>query len=680
MNNTEEISTRIKELRKIISRASVLYYENDAPEMSDFEYDRLFDELKKLESENPSLDDPSSPTHRVGGAPSEKFAKVTYPVKMGSLSDVFSEDELRNFIERTVSMLKSQGVKDFEFSVEPKIDGLSVSLTYENGVLILGATRGDGTVGENVTENIKTITGIPHILPDPLNLTVRGEVYMPRSVFESMNAEKEKTGEKLFANPRNAAAGSLRRLNSSETAAAHLDIFVFNYQTGSLFNDDHKPLTHEETIYRLSELGFHTIPIKAVTSSADEIVDTIHNIGEERSSLPYDIDGAVVKLNSLSSRTAVGENPTTPKWAAAFKYPPEKKETLLTEIEVNVGRTGVLTPLAHLEPVKLAGTTVSRATLHNFDIMREKDIRVGDTVIVQKAGDIIPEIIESVKKYRRSDSVPFELPKLCPSCGEVVFSDNDDEGSGILRCLNPACPAQLERGIIHFASRSAMNIDGLGPALISALIDKGLIHDAADIYSLKRDDIAALPKMGKKSADNLLSAIEKSKSAGAARVLCALGIRHIGDAAAATLAAGFGSVRALFNADEETLASLDDIGSITAHEIVQFFALPETRQLVEKLIDAGVDITSQTIEQSASESNTNTLEGLIFVLTGTLPTMTRDEAAALIKSAGGKVTGSVSKKTSYVLAGSDAGSKLTKAEELGINIISEDELLSMLGR
>ncbi len=679
----KQAAERVEELRKIIVRAADLYYNQDAPEMSDFEYDLLFDELKKLEAEFPGLDDPESPTHRVGGKASEKFEKVTHPVRMGSLSDVFSEDEMRDFLARTAKTLTEAGVPEHEilWSVEPKIDGLSVSLTYERGRLVLGATRGDGTVGENVTENLMTVAGIPHVLPEPLDLTVRGEVYMPRGVFEELNEEKERAGERTFANPRNAAAGSLRRLDASETAAARLDIFVFNYQTGSLYADGHEPATHEETIRRIGELGFHCVGIRAVTSDPDRVIEAIREIGAERDSLPYGIDGAVVKLDDLGQRRIAGETPAVPKWAAAFKYPPEQKETKLLSIEANIGRTGVLTPLAVLEPVKLAGTTVSRATLHNIDIIRERDVRIGDTVIVRKAGDIIPEILGSVKEKRTGDEIPFAFPETCPSCGERLFWDSEEGDSGALRCQNPACPAQLERGIIHFASRGAMNIDGLGPALVKALIDGDLIRDAADLFTLKKEDVAALPRMGDKSADNLLSAVENAKNAGPARLLYALGIRHVGEIGAETLIARFRSVDALFSATEEDLAAVEDVGEITARTVRAFFDLPETRALFEKLKAAGVvtALAEGTGAENENSAGSAVFEGLTFVLTGTLPTMTRPEATEIIRKHGGKATGSVSKKTSYVLAGSDAGSKLQKAQELGIPIIGEEEFLAMLG-
>lgn len=682
MNNTDltKISERIEFLRREIAKNADLYYNSDAPEISDFEYDAMFEELKQLELSNPELDSPSSPTHVVGGKPSEKFDKVTHPVKMGSLSDVFSEDELLAFVDRTASALLEDGIaaEEIVYSVEPKIDGLSVSLTYSGGVLTLGATRGDGTVGENVTENIMTIAGIPHRLEDKLDLTVRGEVYMPRGVFEKLNEEKLDAGEKVFANPRNAAAGSLRRLDASETAAAHLDIFVFNYQAGSLWEDGHEPTTHAETIERIGRLGFHAIKICRLTSNRDEVVAAVREIGEMRSSLPYDIDGAVVKINSLAQRKILGENPSTPKWAAAFKYPPEQKETKLITIETNVGRTGVLTPLAILEPVTLAGTTVSRATLHNIDIIRERDIRIGDTVIVQKAGDIIPEIIASVPSKRTGDEIPFEFPDTCPSCGEHLVWDDDGETlTGALRCQNPACPAQLERGIIHFASRGAMNIDGLGPAIVRLLIDQGHIRDAADLYSLDKETIASLPRMGDKSAENLLAALESSKQRRPSHLLYALGIRHTGEAASEAVIAKFHSIDALFEANAESLAEIPDIGEITARTITEFFALPETREIVDKLKSAGVVTELPESDESANDTS-EIFAGMTFVLTGTLPNLTRGEASEIIKKNGGKASGSVSKKTTYVLAGEDAGSKLTKANELGIPVISEEEFMEML--
>lgn len=695
ITDKKEAARRIDELRAKITRAADKYYNQDAPEISDYDYDMMFMELGQLEAAFPELDLPSSPTHKVGGVASEKFEKVTHPVKMGSLSDVFSEDELRAFLDRCSEALGAEGIPADEivYSVEPKIDGLSVSITYEDGKLKLGATRGDGVVGENITENILTIAGVPHELREKLSFTVRGEVYMPRSVFEELNRVKEENGEKLLANPRNAAAGSLRRLDAKETAAAKLDIFVFNYQSGAIYPDGdssslREPKTHEETINRIAELGFHTIKIKKITSSHDEVVEAVREIGKMREDLPYDIDGAVVKINSLSQRKILGETTSVPKWAAAFKYPPERKETKLIDIETNVGRTGVLTPLAILEPVRLAGTTVSRATLHNLDIIRKRDIRIGDRVLVQKAGDIIPEIIASVKEKRDGSERIFNFPERCPSCGEIVFYDSadseDDETNidisaesetGIVRCCNPACPAQLERGVVHFAR--AMGIDGMGPAVVRLLIDAKLISDVGDIYYLTKEDIAKLPRMGEKSADNLLKSIENSKNKGAAALLSALGIRHTGEAGAESIMNCFASIEELFSADEASLSQVPDVGEITSRTIVEFFALNETKIVIDKLKSAGVKLVSDRdkAEMSAPEQ---IFAGKTFVLTGTLPTMTRSEASDLIKLYGGKTSGSVSKKTDFVLAGEDAGSKLTKANELGVKVISEEELLGMI--
>ena len=713
----EQARTRIQSLRKTITHHAKLYYENDAPEISDYEYDALFRELTELEEAWPELAETDSPTRRVGGQASEKFAKVTHPVKMGSLTDVFDADELRAFLTRTRDALLEDGIPPEEilFTVEPKIDGLSVCLTYENGRLVLGATRGNGTIGENVTENIAVIDDIPHTLTAPVNLAVRGEVYMPHESFAALNEKKEAAGEKLWANPRNAAAGNLRRLDSAGTKEAGLSIFVFNYQTGDLWTDGHTPASHRETIDRMAQLGLKTIRIRTVTADMEAVVEAVAEIGRMRESLPYDIDGAVVKIDSLSQRTILGEGPSTPKWAAAYKYPPEQKITRLLDIEVQVGRTGVLTPTAILEPVKLAGTTVSRATLHNIDIIRERDVRLGDWVKVQKAGDIIPEIVGSVPEKRDGTEKVFVFPEKCPSCGETLLWDDAAEeeesaetagetrsshetadallfekadcpgstAAGTLRCVNPGCPAQLERRITHFASRGAMNIDGLGPALVKLFIDNRLVSDVGDLYALRKEDIAALPRMGEKSAANLLAALETSKTAGGQRLLYALGIRHVGEAAAEAIIGRFGSVEALFAVTAEDLCQVDDIGGITADMVVRHFALPETRAIVDKLTAAGVQTAGNTAPAADNPPAEDTgtaadFTGLTFVLTGTLSTMTRDEATARIKQRGGKATGSVSSKTSYVVAGEAAGSKLTKAESLGIRVLTEEEFIAML--
>jgi len=675
-----EAKVRAESLRESLKYHSDRYYNEDSPEISDFEYDMLFEELKAIEAAYPELDRADSPTHRVGGTASEKFTKVRHSVKMGSLTDVFSREELVTFVEKATASLVEGGFdkKDITFSVEPKIDGLSVSLTYEKGILTVGATRGDGVVGENVTENVRVIESVPKKLSDAVDITVRGEVYMPRDSFEKLNAERELAGEKLWANPRNAAAGSLRRLDAAESAGRGLSIFVFNYQTGELYPDGRSPLTHAETVERMGELGFTVIPVAVCSADPSAIAEKVDAIGESREGLPYGIDGAVVKVNSLEMREYLGEGTSTPRWAVAFKYPPEEKKTKLLDVELQIGRTGVLTPTAILESVHLAGTTVSRATLHNIDIIRSRDIRIGDSVIVRKAGDIIPEIVASVPEDRDGSEKIFFFPESCPSCGERLVTDDDEgETSGAVRCINPTCPAQRERRMIHFASRGAMNIEGMGPSVVKLLLDEGIVRDVADIYVLRAEDIAALPRMGEKSAANLLAAIEASKNAGAARLLSALGIRHTGEAASAAIVAHFGGIMPLFDADVDALSAVDDVGEITAGAIMEFFALPETRVLIERLREYGV-VTEEV--KNETEERSDIFEGLTFVLTGTLPTMTRDEASALIKAAGGKVTGSVSKKTSYVLAGEAAGSKLTKAESLGVTVIDEAELLRMLGK
>lgn len=663
----------IKELREKIRYHSKLYYEKDTPEISDYEYDMLYKRLSELEAEFPELDSPDSPSHKVGGKAGDKFSKVTHIVKMGSLTDVFSYEELETFVDKSKAALREEGIGDLMFSVEPKIDGLSVGLTYENGVLVQGATRGDGTVGEDVTENILAIKAIPHRLKEPVSITVRGEVYMPRAAFARLNAEKEEAGEKLWANPRNAAAGSLRRLDAKEAGSRGLDIFVFNLQAGSLYTDGREAETHEETVLRMGELGLPIIKMLAVTGEADEIVSAIEKLGAQRDDLEYDIDGVVIKTNKLSYRELLGENTNTPKWAVAYKFPPEQKETKLLDIALQVGRTGVITPNAVLEPVRLAGTSVSRATLHNIDIIKSRDIRIGDTVIVQKAGDIIPEIVGSVANKRDGSEKEFTFPEFCPSCNEKLFYDSDEEGTGAIRCLNAACPAQLERRLIHFASKGAMNIEGMGPSVVSLLVNEGLVASAADIYTVKAEDVEKLPRMGKKAASNLVSAIEKSKTAGAARVLFGMGVRHIGEAASEAIINQFGSINALFDADVQALCQVEDVGEIMAESLVSFFALPETAELVSRLSEYGVEL-----EGAKAEPKGDSLAGQTFVLTGTLSSMTRGEAGEKLKALGAKVTGSVSAKTTCVVAGESAGSKLDKANALGIKVIDEQEFLKLI--
>ncbi len=682
----EKAAERILYLRREIERHRRLYYENDAPEISDFQFDALFEELKALEAAYPSLDTPDSPTHRVGGAASEKFAKVPHDGKMGSLTDVFDFDALLAFVRDAKKTLVENGVPEEEirFTVEPKIDGLSVALRYERGAFVLGATRGDGLVGENVTENLATILAVPKSIDGAIpHLTVRGEVYMPRESFAALNRAREETGEKLWANPRNAAAGSLRQLDAAVTASRGLSIFVFNQQSGTLYPDGHSAAYHSETIARMKELGFSTVSLLAVTGRETEILSAIDDLGRQRDSLPYDIDGAVVKVDALSQREILGEGTSTPKWAVAYKYPPEQKETKLLGITFQIGRTGVLTPNAELAPVRLAGTTVSRATLHNLDIIRQRDLRVGDTVIVQKAGDIIPEIVGSVAAHRDGTETPLTVPSVCPSCGGRLLFDGVDETEeewagggafGALRCVNPACDAQRERRLIHFASKAAMSIDGMGPRIVGLLLNEGLIKDAADIYTLTKETLAALPRLGEKSAENLISAIDASRKAGAARLLFALGIRHVGEIAAASIVARFGSIEALFDATEEELCEIEDIGGAIAASVREFFSLPESRSLVQRLAAAGVETGVAAPKETAEPI----FAGMTFVLTGTLPTLTRDEAEERIRARGGKAAGSVSKKTTVVLAGENAGSKLTKAEALSVPVIDEATFLTMI--
>ena len=663
----QEAKKRIDSLRDQLRYHAKRYYEEDAPEISDFEYDALFRELTLLEAEFPMFDDPTSPTRRVGGAALEKFEKFTHRVPLGSLSDVFSFDELSDFLTKS-----EEKVSDILYSVEPKIDGLSVALTYENGIFVRGATRGDGVTGEDVTENLRTIRDIPLTLKEPIPyLCVRGEVYMPRAVFEALNERREEEGLPRFANPRNAAAGSLRQLDSKITASRRLSIFIFNLQEGSLYLDGREAKSHTETLARLSELGFVTLPHTACVRGEEAIKAHIIHLGELRPTLPFDIDGAVVKADSFDTRRTLGELTSTPRWAVAYKYPPEKQETTLRDITVQVGRTGVLTPTAELEPVRLAGSTVSRATLHNLDFILGKDIRIGDRVILQKAGDIIPEIVASLPAKRTGTERVFVMPAVCPSCGQPVVRDDAGEGAAV-RCVNAGCPAQKARSVIHFASKGAMNVDGLGEQIVSSLLSAGLIKDAADLYTLRREEVAALERMGDTSAENLIGAIEASKSAGLERLLYALGIRQVGEGAAEAIASRFRSLDACMAASFDDFAAVPDIGPITAAGLCEFFATSENIAFIEKLRDAGV------LFDAVKEAPRDTLAGKTFVLTGTLPTLSRDEASEKIKAAGGKVSGSVSKKTSYVVAGEAAGSKLTKANELGIPVIDEETLLKML--
>ena len=650
---------RIKELTKQLEYHNNLYYNMDEPEISDFEYDKMLKELETLEEQFPSLKSPLSPTNRVGGNAGEKFSPVTHTVVMESLHDSFSHDELRDF-DRKVREVSP----NVQYVVEPKFDGLSVSCEYENGVFVRGSTRGDGTTGEDVTDNLMTIKSLPkRIANAPEYLEVRGEVYMSFESFNELTKRQEENEEKTFKNPRNAAAGSLRQKNAKITAQRKLDIYVFNIQQvrGAELT------THSQSLNYLTELGFPTAFYK-VYDNIDDVISEIERIGDMRGSFDYAIDGAVVKVNSFETRSLLGSTAKYPKWAEAYKYPPEEKPTKLLNIEINVGRTGVLTPVGNFEPVLLAGTTVSRATLHNKDFIEEKGICVGDTVIIRKAGEIIPEVL-SVKEHSEN-AVPFEFPTLCPSCGSPV---SQDEGEAAIRCTNTDCPAQLMRHLIHFVGRDAMDIDGLGPAVLEQLVNEGLVKSPADLYRLKIDDVSNLERMAEKSANNLISAVEKSKENELYRLVFALGIRNIGLKAAKLLCENFPTIDDILNAKAVDFETIDGFGKVMALSIENYFALDGTKELISDLKSLGLKMKS-----SASKSNSGIFSGKTFVLTGTLPTMKRSEASKIIEENGGKTSSSVSKKTSYVLAGEEAGSKLTKAQSLGITIITEDEFKAML--
>ena len=654
-----DASEEIRRLTDELLYHAEKYYTEDAPEISDFEYDEKMRRLRKLEAEHPELALPESPTGRIGGKILEGFTPVTHEYPMESLNDVFSFDELREFDRRVRS-----AAENATYVAEHKIDGLSVSLTYENGVFVSGATRGDGVTGEDVTENLRTVRTIPLRLKGdfPPRLVVRGEVYMKESSFAELNSKREESGEPVFANPRNAAAGSLRQLDSSVAAERKLDIFVFNVQNSAELN----MTTHSASLEKLASWGFTVSPDYRVCGSIEAAIEYISALGDSRGDLGYGIDGAVVKVNELDIRRMLGSTAKAPRWAAAYKYPPEEKKTRLLDIVVQVGRTGVLTPNAVLEPVRLAGTTVSRATLHNQGNIDAKDIRIGDTVTVRKAGEIIPEVVCSDKSLRTGGEKSWHMPARCPSCGGEVFPD---DGGAAYRCISSSCPAQLARSVIHFASRDAMDIEGLGPAIVGALLENRLISSPADLFGLKSGDISALEGMGERSAAKLLAAVENSKKNPLSRLLTALGIRQVGQKAAAVLAEEFGNIDAVAAASTERLAEIRDVGPVTARYITEWFSLDSSRKLIEKLKAYGVNTVQEHTERGTLFS------GMTFVLTGTLPTMTRTEASALIEANGGKISGSVSKKTSVVVAGDDAGSKLAKAQSLGIEIIGEEELL-----
>lgn len=655
-----DVKQEIEALRAELTQASYEYYMLDAPTMSDYDFDHKLRRLEELEAEHPELLTPDSPTQRVGGKAADGFAEVIHQVPLESLQDVFSLEELAEFGARV-----KDAVENVSYDVEPKVDGLSVALEYENGVFVRGATRGDGRVGEDVTQNLRTIKSIPLRLPDALpRFIVRGEVFMPKSVFHALNEDRELNGQSLFANPRNAAAGSLRQLDPKIAAARKLDIVVFNiqYAEGKTFQ------THTESLEYLKSQHFRVIPY-ICCDTIDGCASRIKEIGDGREKFEYDIDGAVVKVNSLADREALGSTAKFPRWAAAYKYPPEQKPSTVVDIVVQVGRTGVLTPKAVVSPVRLAGTTVTNATLHNQDFIREKDVRVGDTVLVQKAGEIIPEIVAVLKEKRPNGTAPYQFPDRCPVCGAPVVRDED--GSA-MRCTGAECPAQLMRHLVHFASRDAMDIEGLGPANVESLVNAGLLKTPGDLYSLRTEDVARLERMGKKSAENLVSAIERSKANDLSKLLTAFGIRQVGQKAAQVLARQFVTLDALAAADVETLSAVPDIGPITAQNIVAWFTDPQSRHLIETLKSAGVNM------ESHAEPIGDKLSGLTFVLTGELSGFSRKEAGERIQALGGKVSGSVSKKTSYVVAGEAAGSKLRKAQELNIPILDEATFVAIL--
>ncbi len=654
-----EIKNRIDELTEKLNYYSYRYYVENENDISDYEYDMLQRELKGLEEEHPEFVRADSPNQRVGGMAENSFAPVVHEVRMESLQDAFSFEEIEDFDRRV-----HESFDDVSYVVEPKIDGLSVSLEYVDGVLTRGSTRGDGDTGEDITANLRTVRSIPLKLRNPLPfIEVRGEVYMKKSVFDKLNARQELNGETPFKNPRNAAAGSLRQKAPSVTAERMLDIFVFNVQR----MEGGEITGHKQSLDFLRELGFVTVPFYTPCKNIEDAEKELERIGGIRGELAFDIDGAVIKVNDFSQRRLLGSTAKFPKWAVAYKYPPEEKLTVLKDIEVSVGRTGVLTPTAVFDPVFLAGSTVSRATLHNQDFISEKGLSIGDTIRVRKAGDVIPEVV-SVEEHV-SDSPLYSLPDTCPSCGEKVFRD---EGAAALRCVNPECPAQLLRNLIHFCSRDAMDIEGLGDAILEVLVNEKLIKDAADIYSLKPEDIAALDRMGKKSAENLMNAIEKSKNNDLSKLVFAFGIQHIGEKAAKLLCMRFGDMDTLMNASAEEILTIDGFGEIMAYSAADWFSRPQASALIERLKNAGVNM------KSLSEIKDERFKDMTFVLTGALSAYTRDEASGIIESFGGKTSSSVSKKTSLVLAGEDAGSKLRKAVELGIRVISEDEFSEMI--
>lgn len=663
--NDIEAKERNKELRATLEYHAKKYYDEDKPEITDYEYDMMMNELKSLEKQFPELIDKESLTQKVGGHVKEGFKQVEHEVPLQSLQDVFSYDELRDFDDRVKKQLHDGGA-NLKYVVETKIDGLSMAIEYKDGKFVRAATRGNGLIGEDVSANALTIKAIPKELKEPINIIVRGEVFIGSKEFEKLNEEREVLGQSLFANARNAAAGSLRQLDSKITKTRPLDIFIFNVQ--KLENNPFN--SHYEQLNYLDKLGFNVNPVRILCNNIDEAIDAITKIGEDRENLSFGIDGAVIKVDNLDYREELGTTFKTPRWAIAYKYPPEQKETLLKDIICQVGRTGAITPMAILEPVKVAGSTISKTTLHNEDFIKEKDLKIGDRVIIQKAGDVIPEVVEAVKSKRTGEEKEFIMPKVCPVCGAPTIRE---DGEAVTRCTGIECSAKALRNIVHFASKEGMEIDGLGYSIIEQLLDKKLINNIADIYSLKLEDVASLKKNGKKFAQNLIDAIEKSKSNDLFKLITGLGIRHIGAKSAKNLARKFRTMDNLMNASIEELSVQNDVGEITAKSIYEFFREEQSIDLINKLKLAGVNM------ESLEEENTdNRFEGKTFVLTGALSKYSRDEASDIIEKLGGKTSGSVSKKTSYVLAGEDAGSKLTKAQNLGVTVITEEEFEEMI--
>ena len=661
----QKAKARIEELRKVIEYHNKRYYDDDDPEISDFEYDMLNNELKNLEKEFPEFITADSNTQKVGGHVKEGFSEVTHEVPLQSLQDVFSIEELEEFDKRVRKQLTQDS--KLNYVVETKIDGLSVALEYVDGEFVRGATRGNGLIGEDVTENLKTIKNIPKKLTEKVNIIVRGEVFIGSAEFEKMNEEREIMGETLFANARNAAAGSLRQLDSKVAASRPLNIFIFNVQrlTGNTFN------SHFEQLEYLKKLGFNVIPVHDYCTSIEEAIEAVNKIGENRDKLTFGIDGAVIKVDELDLREKLGVTAKTPRWAIAYKYPPEQKQTILKDIICQVGRTGAITPMAILEPVRVAGSTISKTTLHNEDFVKEKDLRIGDTVIIQKAGDVIPEVVSVVKEKRNGTEKAFTMPKVCPVCGAPAVRE---DGEAVTRCTGIECSAKALRSIVHFSSKVGMDIDGLGYSIIEQLLDNKLITGITDIYTLQLEDIASLKKNGKKFAQNLIDSINESKTNDLSKLITALGIRHVGSKLAKSLARKYRSIDNLMNADLEELSMQDDVGEKTAESIYEFFKQEQTIDLINKLKASGVNM-----ESLEEESEDQRFSGMTFVLTGALEEFTRDQASDIIEKFGGKTSGSVSKKTTYVLAGEDAGSKLTKAQSLGVTVISEAEFKDMIG-